>query len=438
MENQKSLLQLFTPIFFEVIFYMLGGMVDTLMISSVSDQAVGAVGTANTYISMFIMMFAIISSGMIAVMTQNIGAGKPGIAYQAKKLGLLFNIVLGIGLSSFLFFFSGDFLQIVGIAANLQEPATIYLKIVGTGVIVNAILPIYSSYLRAFGYAKNPLMASMVGNLVNIILNAIFLFVFHWGVLGVAIATVVSRIANLIIVFISSKILIKAHKNPERISSAVLLGQIIKIGLPSAFESILYSLSMTLVIRFLNQMDADGLNVTARSYTIQIANFSFCAGSALAQANAILTGWRIGAKQFDECNRSTRKAALIGILIATGLEAIFALLGPVIVPIFTDDPEMIKTVTTLLTIDIALEVGRVTNLVYGQALKTSGDAVFPVVMAVAFMFICAVGGTYFFGIHLNMMVVGSYIGLALDEICRGIGVALRWKSGKWKEKSLVV
>ena len=53
-------------------------------ISSVSDQAVGAVGTANTYISVFIIMFGVISSGMVEVMSQNIRAGKPGIAYQAR------------------------------------------------------------------------------------------------------------------------------------------------------------------------------------------------------------------------------------------------------------------------------------------------------------------------------------------------------------------
>lgn len=57
---------------------MLSGMVDTLMLSSVNDQAVGAVGTANTYIGIFIIMFSVISSGMVAVMTQNIGAGRPG------------------------------------------------------------------------------------------------------------------------------------------------------------------------------------------------------------------------------------------------------------------------------------------------------------------------------------------------------------------------
>ena len=83
--ERKTLAQLSVPICLETLFYMLSGMVDTLMLSSVSDQAVGAVGTANTYIGVFIVMFGIISSGMVAVMSQNIGAGRPGIAYQARQ-----------------------------------------------------------------------------------------------------------------------------------------------------------------------------------------------------------------------------------------------------------------------------------------------------------------------------------------------------------------
>ena len=63
-EYKQSLPQLFFPIFFENFFAMLTGMVDTLMLSMEGDQAVGAVGTANTYISIFVIMFSIISSGI--------------------------------------------------------------------------------------------------------------------------------------------------------------------------------------------------------------------------------------------------------------------------------------------------------------------------------------------------------------------------------------
>ncbi len=435
--ERKTLTQLFVPICFETLFYMLSGMVDTLMLSSVSDQAVGAVGTANTYIGVFIIMFGVISSGMVAVMTQNIGAGRTGIAYQARQLGLAFNAVIGILMSVFLAAFSGKILRIVSIASALQEPAEIYLKIVGGACFLNALIPIFSSYLRVFGYTKHSLIGTIVGNVLNIVLNSVFLFVLNWGVMGVAVATVISRVVNLIIVAAMGAVLIKAKQSPERMSAGKILGQIIKIGFPSACETALYNVAMTLIVRFMNQMDANGMNVAARSYAMQIANFSYCVGAALAQANAIMTGWRIGAKEYDECDKGTRKAVIYGLITATCFSVTFAVFGQFIIHIFTDDVQMIKLVEKLLIVDIFLEFGRVTNLVYGQALKTSGDALFPVVMGAIFMYLFAVGGTYFLGIHLGLLAVGAYIAMAGDECARAVGMVLRWKSGKWKNKSLL-
>ena len=435
--ERKTLTQLSVPICLETLFYMLSGMVDTLMLSSVGDQAVGAVGTANTYIGVFIIMFGVISSGMIAVMSQNIGAGRPGIAYQARQLGLLFNASTGILMSVILAFFSGRILKVVSIAPALLEPAETYLKIVGGACFLNALIPIFSSYLRVFGYTKHSLIGTIVGNAVNIIFNSVFLFVFKWGVMGVAVATVISKVVNLIIVAAMGAVLIKAKQSPERIQPRKILAQIVKIGFPSALETALYNVAMTFIVRFMNQMDTDGMNVTARSYTMQIANFSYCIGAALAQANAIMTGWRIGAKEFEECDRGTAKAAIFGLITATCFSVTFAISGRFIVHIFTDDIQMVDLVVKLLIVDVFLEFGRLTNLVYGQALKTSGDAVFPVIMGAVFMYLFAVGGTYFLGIHMGLQAVGAYIAMAGDECARAVGMVLRWKSGKWKSKSLV-
>ena len=131
---------------------MLAGMVDTLMLSSEGDQVVGAVGTANTYIGLFLIMFSIISSGMVAVMTQFIGADRPGVARQALKIGLIFNLAVGVAVMGILVFGAGSILNAVGIARDLEEPAKIYLQTIGLFCLCNAATPIISSYLRSFGH----------------------------------------------------------------------------------------------------------------------------------------------------------------------------------------------------------------------------------------------------------------------------------------------
>lgn len=435
--TEKNLIQLTIPIAIETLFLMLTGMIDTMMLSYVGDAAVGAVGTANTYIGIFIIACNVISAGMVAVMTQYIGSGQAGIAYQARKIGTFFNGSLGLALSFVLFFMSGAILKLVGVAPLLMDYASTYLKIVGGACILNALTPIFSSYLRVFGYTKHPLYATIIANITNIIFNSIFLFIFDMGVLGVAIATVFSRIINLLIVIILSNKLINAQNNPERLDNKFVLLQIIKIGLPSACEIALYNIAMTITISMLNKMDANGINVTARSYAIQITNFSYCIGAALAQANGILTGWHVGAREFDLCNKDTKRAAFIGIIIAAILEASFALFSTQIMTIFSNNPEIINLVRKLLFIDIFLEIGRVTNLVFGQALKTSGDAIFPTIIAALFMYICMVGGTYLFGIRMGFLVVGAYIGMACDECIRAVFMFARWQTGIWKNKGLV-
>lgn len=144
--KRKTLTQLSVPICLETLFYMLSGMVDTLMLSSVSDQAVGAVGTANTYIGVFIIMFGVISSGMIAVMSQNIGAGRPGIAYQARQLGLIFNALIGIIMSIILAAFSGGMLRIVSIARLCLSQLKYTLEL----LVAHVFKCTYSYFLQLF------------------------------------------------------------------------------------------------------------------------------------------------------------------------------------------------------------------------------------------------------------------------------------------------
>lgn len=436
-ENRKTLGQLFFPIYLEHMLFMLTGTIDTLMLSSVGDQAVAAIGTANTYIGMFLLTFTIVSSGMMAVMTQYIGAGKPGIALQAKNIGVAFNGALGFFIAFFLVFYGSTVLDIVGIADALKGPATIYLRIVGGGCFLTSIVPIFSCYLRAFGHTKQPLIATLVGNMTNLILNAVFLYIFHMGVAGVAIATVISRIVNLSLVSFYSRILIHPSDDSDQVPSFQLFRQIVRIGFPAALESVLHNFAITLVMRFLNQMDAEGVNVAARSYTNTLTNFAYTIGSALSNANAIRTGWHIGAQKYDECMKETRKATIIGILLAIVVDLVLALSAEIIMPFFTDNTVIVDLVQKLIFIDIILEIGRVTNLIHVSVLQVSGDVIYPVVIATIFMYLCAVGGTYLFGIRMEMMVVGAYIGLALDECVRAIAMVLRWNSGIWKTKRIV-
>lgn len=199
----------------------------------------------------------------------------------------------------------------------------------------------------------------------------------------------------------------------------------------------MYNLTVMLVISMLNRMDSTGTQAIARAYASQIVNFSLCAGCALAHANAIIVGWKIGAGRLEECDRETRKNAVIGIIVGGFTAGVFALFAKPILSIFTQDSQMISLVQMLLTIDILLEMGRALNMVFGFTLKATGDAAYPLIIAVIFNFLCAVAGTWFFGICLGWMAVGAYVGMMLDECSRALFMFLRWNKGLWMNKNLI-
>ena len=150
-----------------------------------------------------------------------------------------------------------------------------------------------------------------------------------------------------------------------------------------------------------------------------------------------MAGWQIGAGELEACNRETHKNALIGIALGGCTAGMFALFSDFILGIFTQDPVIIRLVGSLLVVDVFLEMGRAFNMVYGNALKASGDATYTMIIGVVFMFLLAVGGTWFFGIHLGLLAVGAYVGMALDECTRALFMYLRWRKGYWKTKNLL-
>ena len=134
-EKNHKLLSLFVPIFIETFLLMLCGMVDSFMVSRISDEAVGAIGTANSYFGLLFLVFAVISNGLLSVTSQYIGAGKKGVAFQARQLAIILNAALGIGFSIFFGFGAKWFVNALGVAEALKKDTIIYLSIVGVGCI---------------------------------------------------------------------------------------------------------------------------------------------------------------------------------------------------------------------------------------------------------------------------------------------------------------
>ena len=431
------MLRLAIPIFIETFLFMLSGIADTLILSNVSDNAVAAVGTVSTYNGMFFLIFSVVSSGVLSVMSQYIGAQQKGVAFQARQLAIVFNGVLGLILSFAIGFGAETIIRGLRVAEALREDAILYFRIVGAGCVLDALVPVFAAYLRAFDHTKYSLIGAASGAILNLILNTLFVFAFKFGIMGVAFATIAGKALNLFLCLWFGFRKIKGLRFVERTSRVLLIRQIAKVGLPAAVETAVYSLAMAATMTFLNWMDPNDFNAASRSYASTITSFAYCVSLALAQANIIMVGWAIGKGRIKDCYPNTTIVALIGNGTGIVIELIFAIVSPWMLHLFTHDPELIRITTIVLYIDIILEVGRSGNIVFGGTLKSTGDSFIPMVYSVIITSICVVGGVYLFGNVLGLGVLGAYIGRIADECLRAIFMFFRWRSGKWEKKVLI-
>jgi putative MATE family efflux protein len=445
--TEKTLLQLFLPVFFEYTLLMAVGVVDTIMLSTVSDQAVAASGTANTYLYLVSMIFTIMSTGALAVMTQYIGAKHPEVAERAKTIGLLFNFGCGLLFSVLFAFGSNTILVFLNTSQAITADAAVYMSIVGAALVFLSMTNIYSSYLRSFGHPKLTLIGSAAANIVNIILNAAFLAA-GLGIKGVALATLTARIVNLVLsIIFAERIKRKRIEKPletrpgfpevPMIGNTKIFRQILKIGLPSAVEVIVFNLSISFMVKCLNQMDPEGIAIGVYSYCNQICNLIYCVAVSLSQANGIIVGWRVGEGRFEACYRETMKAVKYGIAVTALAAVLSAFAGKTLLGILTDNQLILGFVSMIMIINIVKEIGRAGNYIISMALRTSGDAAITVIMGLVTMPLGAFLGSYVLGIKYGMGVYGAWIGMTLDEGLRCLWMYARFRSRKWMSKVLV-
>ncbi len=446
--KHKNLVLLAIPLIIETFFMMFVGFADTAMLAFVSDNAVGAVGTANSLLSLVILAFNLVAFGALTVMTQYIGAGQQDNALKVGKMGMRINLVLGVILSIFMFFFTDNLLDLMGIAPTLRGDAIKYLTILGSSVILFAPIPILAQQSRAFGHTKGPMWGTILANIVNVVFNFLFIFdiagvtwvydllgMEHSPVIGVALATVLSRITNFTVNYLYAKGNVPQPLGQDTESGWALLKKTLAIGVPSVVENMTYSVTIIFIVAYLNRIG--DVAVIARSYVVQIATFSFATSMGLSSATNIMIGWAVGEGKFEEAYHRGLRSLWLTIAFSTGMALIIALLSPLLFRVFTSDPTIIRLGVAVMWVDVLLEVGRAFNITCGGALKSTGDARYPLIVAVIFMTIFQVIVGYLFGITFAWGLLGIWFALTLDELVRGFANFLRWKSRKWESKALV-
>ncbi|KEK29689.1 MATE efflux family protein [Shewanella xiamenensis] len=423
------------PIFIETLLQSLLGISDIFMLSHYSDNAVAAVGLTTQLMFFMMVMSMMVSTGASILISQNNGAGRTqqatdiGVASVALSLGLA--VVMGAAM----FFSAHGIIGLFALEPKVAGYGYDYLLICGSlsiGLVMNIA---FAAILRSYGFTRSAMLVTLSTGLMNVLGNYIALYspfgLPVYGVTGVAISTVTSQMIGALIM----RAVIRSKRIPLPMQRLKLLPRstywsVMRIGLLNAGEMLSYNVAQMTIIYFISQMGT--LSLTAYTYGLNISRFIYCFSVALGQAAQIQTGYYVGKQWFDEITVRVQKYCLVGFIVSLAIVLTFYWQRFTIVGWLSENPEVIELTALLLLGSIALETGRVFNLVIISALKGAGDVAFPVRVGLFSMWGIGVLLAWFFGLHLGYGVLAAWLAVAADEWVRGLIMVHRWRSGRWQ------
>jgi len=438
---KRQLKALTIPVFIEVALVMLLGAVDTVMLSRYSDNSVAAVGLDNQLISLVFLVYQFFSMGAAIICAQYIGAGRRKQLVQVVGMALTVNLMLGLMVSTLLFFYAEELLQLMGLRPELMSDGLVYLRLTGALSFFQALSLTFSASLRSADKVIWPMVVTGIVNVLNIVGNYALIFG-HWGcpqlgVEGAAIATAASRaIATVLLAVIHFKVHIPRFPlSYFRPMPWRELRNLLIIGIPAMSENISYSLSQVVITYFINQISNEAL--AARTYCANIIMFVYLFCISITQGGDILVGHLVGQRRHQAAYVLGNYFFRWSMIITLTGSTLLALTGRSILSAFTDNQEIIAMGVWVLVIDVFLEIGRTSNIFAGSTLRATGDTIYPFVVGIIFQWSIAVGVSYVIGIPLGYGLIGMWVGFALDENVRGVILLRRWRSGKWRDKGFV-
>ncbi|MEG0846986.1 MAG: MATE family efflux transporter [Niameybacter sp.] len=441
INKNTSLFLLTWPIIVELLLQMLIGNVDQMMISRHSQTAVAAIGNVNQIMNLLIITFNIITMATTILVTQYLGSNNKEKVSEIYSLATYTNLFFSGVIGLLMVVFHKPMFNMMGMPAELYADATIYIVIVGGLICLQGVFMSYAAIFRSNGLMKQTMIISMVINVINVVGNFIFLNGIlgfpELGVTGVALSSVISRLIGVILVMwlFKKKLDAKISLKYLRPFPKDTLKRLLKIGVPSAGESLSYDIAQVCILACVNRMGT--YVIATRVYSNMIGNLSCIYSAAISSAIQIVVGHLIGAGDVDDADELVRKSLRPTVLISLGIAVLFYLGSDLLFGLFTKDPAMLALGKQIMFIQIFLEVGRTFNLVIIRSMQAVGDIKYPVVIGIVSMWGIAALLSYVLGIVFNMGLVGVWIAMALDELIRAVLVYRRWRKGTWRGRALI-
>ena len=447
MFSKKDLQKLIIPLIIEQLLGISVGMFDTIMISSLGESAVSGVSLVDMLNVLMINIFAALATGGAVICAYELGKIKklmeqdtsvkndfPGARSAAKQL-LIVLLVASILVAGLALFFRVGLLRLCfgAIEDDVMANALSYFVISAISYPFIAIYNGLAALFRTMGNSKITMIASFFMNLLNICGNALFIYVFNWGVAGAAWSTTISRFLGMLLLFV-----IISNKNHEiyinlrekfRLDFHVMK-KILGIGIPGSLENSVFQLGRILVISMIAGFGTT--QVAANAVANNLDSLGCIPGQALGLAVVTVVGHCIGAGDYDSARQYEQKLLKFAYLSMAVVNILILVSLPLSLKLYNLTKETLELAAILVILhDGFAMIFWPTAFVLPNALRAAQDVRFTMVVSIFSMIAFRIFFSWVIGVRFGMGIIGVWIAMIIDWVFRGGLFIWRVRSGRW-------
>lgn len=435
--SNKALRSLILPLVMEQLLAILVGMLDTVMISGVGEAAVSGVSLVDNINILVINIFAALATGGAVVAGHALGQKNQEQAGRSAWQMMLFLLYSSVAMTILLLGAHKVILRAIfgQVEEAVMTSAVTYLIITGLSICPLALYNGCAALFRAMGNSRTTMYISLLMNLINLVGNAILIFLCQMGVAGAAIATLVARTVAALLIFrlmFDGKREIHFQKRLTLRMDIPQVKKILYIGIPNGLENSLFQLGKILLLSLVSTFGTSAIAANAVCGTI--TNFNILPGMAINMALLSVASYCIGAGDFGQTRLYTRKLMRLTWLCTSAVSLIMIVSAPLFLKIYYLTPE-----TTTLALQVIryhavmCMVAWIPSFTLPNTLRAAGDVMWTMAIAIISMWVFRIGTAYFFSNVFHLGLIGIWIAMTIDWMFRGICYEIRYHGGKWEK-----
>ena len=330
--NRQQLRALLIPLVIEQVLTGIMGVADTLMVSNVGEAAISGVALVDSVNLLFIYFFSALAAGGTIVCAQYVGRDDRAETTNAARQVTLSCAVLALALGILLILTRRPLLRLIfgNVEAAVMNAAVIYMLITAASYPFLAVYTAGAALFRATGDANRPMYVAAGADVLNVAGNALFIFVFRWGVMGAALSTLISRIVSAAVMLrLQSRNPVIALGDVRKLRpDMAMIRRILRVGLPNAVENGMFQFGRLMVQSTVSTLGTTAIAVQAIVTTLEL--FGSMPAQAVGTGLLTVAGQCIGRGLPDQARFYMKKLTRISTAIIAGMGFLICVPAPLL------------------------------------------------------------------------------------------------------------